>query len=532
MKASTFVVIGGLCASALLLRISTHADIEKAAQVSEGWGPPVAPVLESLASAKLHPRHLLAGAPRQHVCMPKDPRIRPLDFLPIDPDHGQRDASAVADAAAGPRELSARMPATIGWQGISFTGYIPSDSHMACGGDYVLCVVNTSFAIFDKADGSRQELMKLDDFFSAILVDQESTFDPKAFYDSFSNRYIIVAMANDDPNGRSSWCIGISQTSDPLGDWWKYRFDATLNGSTPVAAWADYPGIGFDKTGFYMTANMYGFGDEGTFQGAKVRIVNKSKMYSGATLGWYDYWNIDSGNAFTLQVAHNYSGGSVDYLVNCELADTGSTLTLWKVGKATSSKPSFTKTKTINVASFSQPPTAQQKGGPIRIATNDTRLLNAVIRSGKLYTTHTIGYNWGSGPVSAMRWYEIQASNGALLQSSTYGLDKTFYYFPAVMPDAVGDVFFVFNRSSATEFAGIRVAGRQPSDPDDYVGPSTSVIDGRANYVLTFGGPSNRWGDYNGIALDPVATDTVWVFSQYAYQKKKWNTWFAHVGFE
>ena len=54
---------------------------------------------------------------------------------------------------------------------------------------------------------------------------------------------------------------------------------------------------------------------------------------------------------------------------------------------------------------------------------------------------------------------------------------------------------------------------------------------GEANYVKTFGGTRNRWGDYNGIAVDPSDPTTVWMFAEYAESPKDvWGTWFGKVG--
>jgi hypothetical protein len=55
---------------------------------------------------------------------------------------------------------------------------------------------------------------------------------------------------------------------------------------------------------------------------------------------------------------------------------------------------------------------------------------------------------------------------------------------------------------------------------------------GEANYVKTFGGSRNRWGDYNGIAVDPANPDIVWMFAEYAASPDNtWGTWWGEVTF-
>jgi hypothetical protein len=67
--------------------------------------------------------------------------------------------------------------------------------------------------------------------------------------------------------------------------------------------------LGFDTQGVYITNNMFQF--NGGFQYVKLRILNKSELYSGSVLRSHDFWNLrnpDSSIAFTLQPAVQYTG--------------------------------------------------------------------------------------------------------------------------------------------------------------------------------------------------------------------------------
>ena len=87
----------------------------------------------------------------------------------------------------------------------------------------------------------------------------------------------------------------------------------------------------------------------------------------------------------------------------------------------------------------------------------------------------------------------------------------------------------VFNRSCTTEFASIRYATRMNGGP---LSPSSQLKAGEASYVKTFGGSRNRWGDYNGIAVDPADPTRVWMFAEYAASlANTWGTWFGQVQF-
>lgn len=84
----------------------------------------------------------------------------------------------------------------------------------------------------------------------------------------------------------------------------------------------------------------------------------------------------------------------------------------------------------------------------------------------------------------------------------------------------------VFAASGKTEFPSLYFAGRLASDP-----PSTL----RSRVLLKAGNSSldppssvNRYGDYFGIALDPV-DGTFWVAGQYAKTSTEWGMWVSNI---
>src|SRR5262249_22078184 len=141
-------------------------------------------------------------------------------------------------------------------------------------------------------------------------------------------------------------------------------------------------------------------------------------------------------------------------------------------------------------------------------------------------------FNWGSGVVSAIRFFQINPVTAHVLQEITFGQDKLFYYYPAVMPDSHGNVTIVFNRSGLSEFAGIRFTGRKATDPPGTLQTGAVLKNGLAPYnsPLQFPGALNPWGDYNGAALDNV-DDSIWIFSEYVKSPIAWATQVGRVKF-
>jgi hypothetical protein len=49
--------------------------------------------------------------------------------------------------------------------------------------------------------------------------------------------------------------------------------------------------------------------------------------------------------------------------------------------------------------------------------------------------------------------------------------------------------------------------------------------EGQANYVKDFGSGRNRWGDYNGIWVDPADRSNFWMYTEYVSAPNTWATW-------
>lgn len=414
-------------------------------------------------------------------------------------------------------------PLGTNFMGITYTYWYPPDPILAAGPDHIVVVVNSSWAIYTKT-GTKLFQTTLGNWFSNVLPGADP-FDPKIIYDHHAGRWIILALAGIDTTP-SYYLISVSQTSDPTGLWWNWALRADIDGSNPTNNWADYPGLGFDEgSAIYITSNQYLVG--GGFQYAKLRILYKSQLYSGAALSWWDFWNWTNENGskvFTWKPAHTFDSPSVEYLVNTHWS-SANWVTLWALTNPLGAPPTLTRQATVSVASYSAPPDAQQLGGPELIATNDCRTQDVQYRNGYAYTAFPVAYNWGSGTVSAIRYLKINTSTNSAVADITYGADGFYYYFPAVYTTSDERVVMVFNRSSSTEYAGCRYVGDFPNDL-----ASAQLKAGEGYYTL--GGTPHRWGDYSGIGVDPAQTCRIWMYSEYATTNtNRWGTWVGEVTF-
>jgi hypothetical protein len=434
-------------------------------------------------------------------------------------------ALAAMDASLEP---SAAPTASTNFSGISATGWIPPDCTMAVGPAHVMLSVNSSVAIHNKAGGAAVLQRTLTQWFSNVVSGQ-TVFDPKLLYDQHAARWVLLAVAFKTNPNASVFLLSVSATSNPLGTWRNYVFDATKDGSTPTGNWADFPGLGVDAKALYLTANMFAFG--GGFQYAKIRIVPKAGPYSGGPAPFFDFVkmrNPDNSMAFTIQPCHTFGAPQVEYLVNSRFP-SGNALTLWRIANPTAA-PTLTR-QPVATSAYALPPNADQKGGPPPLNTGDVRVLHAVFRGDSVWCALTTSRNWGLGNRASVHWFQIRAAAAALVQEGVYGTRAAHYFYPAGCPDANGNFVLVFSRSGTAEFGSIGYTGRRAADPLGSLQASALLKAGVAHYQALDSSGRNRWGDYNGVAADPASPRLVWFYSEFASAVNTWGTWVGSAFF-
>jgi hypothetical protein len=451
-------------------------------------------------------------AQQQYAELPTAPASQPGD---------KPDATIVADMV--PTLAPAPAPTLLtAFTGIGATGWAPPDCALAAGPNDVLLVVNSSVALYNKA-GNQQWQITLDQWFTNV-VQQHKIFDPRALYDQYSDRWVLVAGALGPNNTQISlFLLSVSATNDPNGPWHNYALDATLDGTIKTNNWGDYPTLGVDDKALYITANMFVF--NGNFAYAKIRIIDKTGPYAGNPVSFTDIPNLKDPNnvsAFTVQPCHTYGPNPQSQYFVSAVFPGSDELVLWTLTNPLATPPTIAA-QTVPVSKYNVPPKAQQQGGGNTIDTGDTRLQNAVFRDGSVWTALTTRHNWGEPQNrAALHWFQIDPvdpTGPALLQEGVFGASGTHYYYPAVMPEAQHGLVVVFCRSSTTQFTGAHVSGRASGDPTGTLRPSAPLQVGLANYTNL-----QRWGDYAGIGLDPTAPDIVWTYTGFADANGNWST--------
>ena len=240
--------------------------------------------------------------------------------------------------------------------------------------------------------------------------------DPVCHYDPDNNRFMLAITTlyhvgtTSAFNGKNSIDLAVSNTGDPRGAWTIYHVPAqndgtdgtpnhgcTLDGTTPGPCFQDYPHIGGDANGVYITTNEYDlFGP--SFNAAQVFAFSKAQLAahpSSLTLTLVENLNVDGSPGFTVWPATSPAGqysseaNGTEYFLSSIAGDGSETgnptgtarrIGMWALtntASLNSSTPALGITSRLtNSETYVFPPKSDQKPGdiPLGQCINDTTI--------------------------------------------------------------------------------------------------------------------------------------------------------------
>lgn len=449
----------------------------------------------------------------------------PLTVAPPDapPPLAPEGSNYVEDPAlAGRTETFTRPLLLASTNGAPQGNWIPPDPHCAVGPNHVIFVDNGRVRILDKK-GNALRTINANTWYSNVLPGV-SAFDCKIFYDHFDNRWIMVWLDQDNASQRGFFLLSVSDDDNPIGTWYNWALPSNRNGMTFNGGWGDYQGVGFDNDAIYITANNFTFA--GSYQYTTLRIIEKAQLYANTAgrVDWIDFWNLrDQGaDVFGIRPSIIWGNPGEYYLVAFPRFFSGNTyFTIFRLTNPTTT-PQLSTVR-VPVTAWSSAPNANQLGGSATlIEGGGSNVRNEpVYRNGNLYITHSIASGAGN-QFSSVRYVKIKLSTNTVEEDVAFGANGFWHIYPALMVDQDENLALTFSRSGQTEYIGAYYTWKLQSDAS--LRGSQTIQAGRGNYVVTFGGTRNRWGDYNGISLDPDGYG-LWMFTEYAAGTNTWGNW-------
>ncbi len=419
----------------------------------------------------------------------------------------------------------------------------PPDENGDVGPNYYIQTVNTSIGIYDKSNGNRVAAFTFNTFMHqgnfGNLCDTNNFGDPVVLYDTYENRWFITDFAFTLSGGNvvapAYQCFAVSKTSDPVnGGWNFYSIQAP-------GALNDYPKFGVWPDGIYMSANMFGFGAGGAYQGYHVWALNKAQMYAGAPQAQVVDFAGNTGD-FTVIPANSklaagappagspeYFVSTWDYLnavgiykfqVNWDKVTT-STFT----GPFTEAEPNCWPNSTVpnaltpaNAADVLQiramaEPQYTNQGGV------ESVWLGHTVQRGT-FAGATCGN--GAANLATVRWYQANVTGGvvggSVTQTQSFDPEgaNTFSRFqPSLAVDHSGDMAMTYTKSNAATNPSIMFNGQLAGDPANTLGTESTLIAGTGAQSGNCGASTCiRWGDYASMSLDPNGCE-FWMTGEY-----------------
>ncbi|MEX2217269.1 MAG: hypothetical protein WD749_00790 [Phycisphaerales bacterium] len=542
---------GGALAAAVL----PGAALGQAMRGGSGEGSqprPAGPVQRELQPAG---ERVLADMPRGGPGRSVRPLARPPIPLPPPIDGDPRPDPVPTSGEGTPRGpgctgvLSSMLAPAASFEALPDTNSgIPPDSMGAVGPAHVVTHINYRVNVQSRT-GTGGVTVNLGTFWSAV---SGNAFDPRVVYDALTDRWIAVA-GTDPQNVNSAVGLAVSTTGNPGGSWRFFRLDADAGN----AFWADFPCVGFNDSWIVVTANMYGVGTN-AWGGSKMWVVNKASALGTGTMTLAEFprgfdMAPNGGVGNSLQPSQCVEPGGGLFLVENSGWSSGGTIYL-RLSRitGTAGAPAWSVVPNSPFPGYGLFPIpapqqfnytqieASQLGDPRRIATGDPRISGSVpLRGGMLYCAHSGGLPaTGTPNRTAAFWHQLNPASAApFVQSGRYeeGPDTHFTY-PSIAANCAGDVCIGFTRSDPTRYATAAYAMHLAGSPAGSTGFLQTLRAGLSTYYKTFGGASNRWGDYSATVVDPADDRSFWTIQEYAAMRvgpgdndSRWGTWWGKI---
>jgi len=211
----------------------------------------------------------------------------------------------------------------------------PPDQGLCVGNGYVVEVVNSVLRVWSTSGAPLTGVQDLNTFFGYPAAINRTTgafgpfvIDPVCYYDPENQRFVVAITTLHQTTagvftGRNTIDIAVTNTGDPTGSWTIYYVPAqndgtegtpnhgcTLDGSAPGPCFQDYPHIGADKYGVYISTNEYDlFGP--SYSAAQIFAFPKAQLAahpSSISVTLVEDLSVDGSPGFTVWPATSPAG--------------------------------------------------------------------------------------------------------------------------------------------------------------------------------------------------------------------------------
>jgi hypothetical protein len=446
----------------------------------------------------------------------------------------------------------------------------------AVGPNHFVEILNSYIAVFDKSSGARREDTNSINFFFATPGLTNNAIDPRIVYDQQAERWIAVAI---DYSGSKNIRLAVTTNNNPLGltNWTRYEIPMSIPDCD-----TDHATLGVDGNGIYITAVHRTVGGTNLpyNAGHTVIAIKKPDIYLGANItniltrielgtngSETKVWTIQPAvnfdsvttNAYAWLVAKgppqlgsNYQGGAILYRrlqwsnTTALMVDTNwIAVEPWSGANYRNYYDIEGTNQTIASSASNvrapQPPAPLGETKRINLGYVGSRLMNALIRNGFLYTCHHVGLSETNGVYtgnetgtnvtrSGVQWFKFRLDSSGILSYYKHEriydsavTNMLYYYFPSIAVNCASDILLGFSGSSSTNHIGAYYVWR-PAFGTINEPPIRFYPENQGGGYFN----GDRFGDYSFTTVDPIDSTTFWTIQEHATTDP--DTWATRVG--
>jgi len=460
-------------------------------------------------------------------------REHPVKPIPRRFNRGARDP--VVQASAVPLLIPA--PATnfdgigqgfSGPAGVFTVNSAPPDTNGDVGPNHYVQIVNSDFAVFNKAGTVLFGPVPINTLWSGFGggCQANNDGDPVVLYDPMADRWVISQFSVTTQPFLQ--CVAVSTTPDPTGQYARYAFQ--------YASFPDYPKMGVWPDAYYETFNL--FNAAGTaFLGTQICAYDRAKMLAGQAATQQCF---TTSTAFGGLLPSDLDGarlppaGAPNWIVG--MGSAANQLAFWRfhVDFTTPANSTLTGPSTLATAAFAEACNGgtciPQSGTAQRLdSLADRVMFRLAYRNLGDHEAMVLNHSVTAGSSTGIRWYELRPNGASLsiFQQGTYAPDANFRWMGSAAMDQAGNIALGFSVSSTSLHPQIRYTGRLAGDaPGQMTQGEGTIIAGAGSQT---GSSLSRWGDYSMLAVDPTDDCTFWFTTEYIPANGAFN-WKTRIG--
>ncbi len=471
----------------------------------------------------------------------------------------------------------------------------PPDQGLCAGNGFVMESVNDALAVYSTDGKTLKGVTDLNTFYGyapAIVRGTPAVYgpeptDPGCYFDKPTQRWFQIVLTLEHVgttaplSGVNHIDIAVSQTASPLGKWNIYRLPTQDDGTqgTPNhkcdggACLGDYPHLGADSKGFYITTNEYPFFGSG-FHAAQIYAFPKLLLAAGTSnlfYGQIDTIGLINGNpGFTVWPAispedkYSHEQQGTEYFLSSNAAQEANgsgasrDLLVWSLSHTDSLTKASTDLNlsytTNQINAYSIPPQALQKAGqhPLGECLNVPACANQVLLKPDIYqevegtldtsdtrmqqVTYVNGRLWGALGTTltvdgvnqaGIEWFVVKPTTkitgvtAKVINNGYVGAHNASVIYPALGITSSGKGAMGFTLSGPNNYpsAAYVLIDEYGTSKIQMAAAGKGPQDGFSEYKAFStnpnGTPRPRWGDYG--AAVPVG-NSIWLASEYIGQ--------------